>query len=125
MAFQVQKKDENLDNVPENKIGTKIVVTELFDNVSKNFELENFRNELCKELETAHAVVMVKGLAISFNGRPLGKRTLSLFRSDQLQPAFIEKSYENLGTSVVNVKIYAGIADRDLEKGGLVYFLQR
>jgi hypothetical protein len=120
--FKFKKKEENLDNVPENKIGTKIVVTELFDNVSKNFELENFRNELCEELETAHAVVMAKGLAISFNGRPLGKRTLSLFKSDQLQPAFIEKSYENLGTSVVNVKIYAGIADRDLERGGWYIF---
>jgi hypothetical protein len=120
--FKFNEKDENLANVSKKRIGTKIVVTELFDNVSKNFELENFRNELCEELETAHAVVMEKELAISFNGLPLGKRTLSLFKSDQLQPAFIEKSYEKLGTSAVNVKIYAGIADRDLEKGGWYIF---
>jgi histidine kinase/DNA gyrase B/HSP90-like ATPase len=120
--FKFKEKDETLDNVPKNKIGTKILVTELLNNVSKNFELENFRNELCEELETAHAVTMAKGLAISFNGRPLGKRTLSLLKSDQLQPAFIEKRYENLGESVVNVKIYAGIADRDLEKGGWYIF---
>lgn len=120
--FKFKEKDENLDNVPKHKIGTRIVVTELFENVSKNFKLENFRNQLSEELETAHAVVMAKGLAISFDGRPLGKRTLSLFKSDQLQPAFIEKTYKNLGPSVVNVKIYAGIADRDLEKGGWYIF---
>ncbi len=120
--FRFKEKDETLKDVPKNKIGTKVTVTGLFESVSKVFVLENFHNELRQELETAHAIIMAKGLAISFNGHPLGKRTLSLLKSDQLQPAVIEKKYENLGDSTVNVKIYAGVADRDIEKGGWYIF---
>ncbi|NVM20274.1 MAG: ATP-binding protein [Desulfobacterales bacterium] len=120
--FKFKVKNESLKNVPEQKIGTQILIEELFESVSKSFGLGNFRKELCDEIETAHAVVMAKGLAISFNGRPLGKRTLSLYKSDQLKPAFIEKRYENIGPAVVKVQIYAGISDRDFEKGGWYIF---
>ena len=120
--FRFKEKKEDLTNVSEKRIGTKILITELFESVSNSFELGNFRKELCDEIETAHAVIMAKGLAISFNGRPLGKRTLSLYKSDQLKPAVFEKRYEDVGSSDVNVQIYAGISERDFEKGGWYIF---
>lgn len=120
--FKFKTKEEELADVPENKIGTKITVEGLHESVSRSFELDNFRKELCDEIETAHAVVMAKGLSISFNGRPLGRRTISLLNSDQLKPAFVEKMYNNIGLVPVNVKIYAGISERDLEKGGWYIF---
>jgi hypothetical protein len=120
--FKFKMKEEGLVDVPENKIGTKIMVEGLHGSVSRSFELGTFRKELCDEIETAHAVIMGKGLTISFNGRPLGRRTISLLKSDQLKPAFVEKKYENIGLAPVNVKIYAGISERDIEKGGWYIF---
>lgn len=119
--FKFKTLKENIDNKP-NKIGTIIKITELFDSVSKNFGLENFQNELWEELETAHSVIISKGLVISLNGKPLGKRTVSLLQSDKIQPAYFEKRYDNIGNSPVNVKIYAGISERDFEKGGWYIF---
>jgi hypothetical protein len=120
--FRFKKKEEDLEDVPENKIGTKITVKSLHDNVSRSFELGNFQKELCDEIETAHAIVMAKGLSISFNGRPLGKRTISLLQSDQLKPAYFETTYEFKESVSVNVKIYAGISERSIEKGGWYIF---
>ena len=120
--FKFKEKNEELFDVPENRIGTKIIVERLHESVSRSLSLENFRKELCDEIETAHAVVMAKGLSISFNGRPLGRRTISLLQSDQLKPAFIEKKYEDIDSVPVNVKIYAGISERDFEKGGWYIF---
>jgi len=120
--FKFIEKNEDIEDVPGDSIGTKITVSELFPSVSENFGLENFTNQLCNEIEMAHAVAMEKGLAISFNGRPLGHKTLDLLQSDQLHPAFFEEVYQNFGPSAVNVKIYTGISERDIEKGGWYIF---
>jgi hypothetical protein len=70
----------------------------------------------------AHALVIDKGLSIAFNGRPLGKRALTFLESNQLKPAFYEKSYKQFGNSVINARIYAGISERDYAKGGWYIF---
>jgi hypothetical protein len=120
--FRFSEKEENLENISSNKIGTKITVCDLFENVSNSFILENFKNTLKSEIEKKHSVAIDNGLAITINGIPIGKQILSLLCSDRLKPAYFEKSYKNFGDSEVNVKIYAGISERSFEKAGWYVF---
>ncbi len=120
--FEFKEKDTNVDDIDEKAIGTKIEVTELFKNVSANFKLENYLKEINSEIEMAHSLAIDKGLSISLNGRPLGKRTLTLLKSDKLKPAYYKKEYLNFGKSVVTVRIYAGIAERNFQEGGWYVF---
>ena len=119
--FQFKALDENLANVPEEKLGTIITVTNLHENISNEFKLENFKTRFHLELETAHAINLDKGLVITLNAIPLKVHPFSLLHSEQLQPAFKEIIYSKR-ISPVRVKIFAGIAERDLSRGGWYIF---
>jgi len=119
--FQFKELDENSADVPEEKRETIITVTNLHENVSNDFQLDNFKTRLHLELETAHAINLDKGLVITLNAIPLKVHPFSLLHSEQLQPAFKEIIYGE-GTSSVRVKIFAGIAERDLSRGGWYIF---
>lgn len=114
--FQFKELDEN--EVPEEKIGTIITVTNLHENVSNEFKLDHFKTRLYLELETAHAINLDKGLVITLNAIPLKVHPFSLLQSEQLQPAFKEITYNG----PVRVKIFAGIAERNLSRGGWYIF---
>lgn len=116
--FQFKELDENLADVPEEKRETIITVTNLHENVSNEFKLDHFKTRLYLELETAHAINLDKGLVITLNAIPLKVHPFSLLHSEQLQPAFKEITYNG----PVRVKIFAGIAERDLSRGGWYIF---
>jgi hypothetical protein len=120
--FHFKKLDENLANIPEEKRETIITVTNLHENVSNEFQLENFKTRFYLELETAHAINLDKGLIITLNAIPLKIHPFSLLHSEQLKPAFKEKTYNEGTPQQVRVKIFAGIAERDLSHGGWYIF---
>jgi len=116
--FQFKALDDTAD-MPEEKRETLITVTNLHETIANEFQLDNFRTRLYRALETAHAINVDKGLTITLNGIPLKKHPFSLLHSEQLQPAFKEITY---GEGTVRVKIFAGVAERDLSRGGWSIF---
>jgi len=125
--FEFQNVEENIENVPENEIGTRIEITQLYDSVSESFSLDSFETQLKQEMSLAHTQSMDRGLAISVNAIPLGHEPAKLFVSDKLKPAFVEKSYPSellvrRSGPPVNVKLFAGIAERSYHDGGWYIF---
>jgi hypothetical protein len=125
--FKFDHVQETLSNIPNDEIGTRIVLTELYEPVAENFRLENFLTSLKNEIRTAHTVSMDQGLAITVNGIPLQHDPQRLFVSETLKPGFFEKEYprerlDGLQGPAVKVKLYAGIADRSLHDGGWYVF---
>ena len=120
--FHFKEIQENIKDMSKDKIGTYIEITSLHEHIANEFDLENFRTSLIQEIETAHSVVMDKGLIITLNSIPLRSHALSFYHSDELKPAFTEKTYPDIGTSPVTVKIYAGVSDRSISEGGWYIF---
>jgi hypothetical protein len=113
--------------VPVDEIGTFIEIDSLYDPVAESFVLESFVNRLKQELAAAHTASMDRGLAISVNGIPLRHEPQTLFVSDTLKPAYVEKIYprevlDGKPGARVRLKLYAGIAERKLHEGGWYIF---
>lgn len=125
--FEFKTVEENISDVPEDKIGTRIEISELYDSVAESFDLDSFLTRLKNEMSLAHTLSMDKGLTITVNTIPLNNEPAKLFISDELKPAFVEKSYQRelldgkLG-SPVTVKLFAGVAERSLHEGGWYVF---
>jgi len=74
-------------------------------------------------LREAHSLNLGKGLEITLNSIPVKvEQSIALLYSEQLKPACQEISYTNQGNSPVKVKILAGIAERNLQRGGWYIF---
>jgi len=125
--FEFQNIEDKLIDVPKNEVGTRLEVTQLYDTVGESFGLENFLTRLKQEMSLAHSISMDKGLAITVNTIPLRHEPQTLFESDQMKPAFIERTYQGellngKPDARVNVKLYAGVAERSLHDGGWYVF---
>lgn len=125
--FEFAEVEENLTGVKDEDIGTRIEITQLYDSVAENFGLESFLTRLKQEMSLAHTLSLDAGLAITINKIPLLHDPAKLFVSENLKPAFIEKSYPSkvlVGEPgpPVNVKLYAGVAERNLRDGGWYVF---
>ena len=125
--FEFRNVEEQLTTVSADDIGTYIEITGLYPTVTDSFALENFVTRLEQEISLAHAPSIDRGLAISVNGIPLRHQPQTLFVSDKLKPAFVEKTYPRKdldGTegATVRVKLFAGVAERSLHDGGWYIF---
>lgn len=125
--FEFSNVEENVPDLPTGQVGTTIEITGLYENVAESFSLENFLNRLRQEMSLAHASCMDKGMVISINAIPLRYEPATLFVSDRLQPIFVEKTYarEDLAGEQgppVQVKLFAGLAERSLHDGGWYVF---
>lgn len=120
--FKFKELEEDLSQAPAAEHGTIIEVAPLHESVSAEFGRENFRNHLVAELEAAHQDSMDKGLAISLNEVPLQIRLAELLHSDQLQPAYREKTFQEPGRPLMTAKIWAGISKSDPPRAGWYVF---
>ena len=126
-TFEFSNVEENLDNIVPEDIGTHIKIDHLYDTVAETFSLANFITRLKQEMSLAHSLSMDKGLAVSVNGIPLRYEPQLLFASDTLKPAYIEKTYsrdviDGQRGSPVKIKLFAGVAERNLHEGGWYVF---
>jgi len=117
-TFQFQELKVDLVEIREDQTETTIEVKPLHEEVSKDFNLENFVSEFIIELERKHLLKMSRGLSIQVNGKLLEARQLQLLQSEVLKAAYWQKIFPG----PMNVKIYAGISDRDLKDGGWYIF---
>ncbi|MDP2983996.1 MAG: ATP-binding protein [Candidatus Latescibacter sp.] len=95
--------------VKEDKRGTTITVTNLHEDVSHSFGLENFKTELANEMKARLQDPISKGLAVTLNGIPVDAEPLELLGDDQLAPAFKELQYGDSPENRVKVKLYCGL----------------
>lgn len=103
-----------------NESGTRITVTKLLDNVKELFKLEAFVTELINQLEAAQQISLEKGISIQINDFDLRYKPAKFYYSDKLQPGYAEVTLEKYAD--VDIKIFSGITDRNLEKGGWYLF---
>lgn len=125
--FEFSNVEENISGISIDDIGTRIEIDRLYDSVAESFGLDDFLTRLKQEMSLAHVMSMDKGLAISINGIPLSHEPAKLFASDELSPAFVEKTYSHellVGKpgAPIKVKLYAGVAERSLHEGGWYVF---
>ncbi len=93
---------------PIKKRGTKITVTGLHKDVKSLFEIQTDVNDLVKELQREHLYSIDCGLNVSVNGFTLEAPELIFKASSNLKPFYWEKL-----DGPVEVRIYAGIAEKD------------
>ncbi|MCX5828030.1 MAG: ATP-binding protein [Deltaproteobacteria bacterium] len=125
--FEFKTVEEDLSDVPADKIGTRIEISELYESVAESFALDNFLTRLKNEMSLAHTLSIDKGLTITVNTIPLNNEPAKLFISDKLKPAFVEKIYQRELLDgkpglPVTVKLFAGVAERILHEGGWYVF---
>jgi len=119
--FEFAELEEDVEILPEDR-GTTITVNSLHKSVSENFELENFRTLLAKQIRGDHRENMDRGLDIIFNGIPLQFDPLKFLHSDKLKPAYKEITTGLEGEPAVLVKLYAGVAKSDPATAGWYVF---
>jgi hypothetical protein len=125
--FDFKEVSEGLSDISADEIGTVIEITDLYESVSESFRLDSFVSRLQQEMRLAHSLSLNKGLAITVKGVPLQHETQELFASDVLKPAYRyeyiprEKIAEGEGPGI-NVKLYAGVARREIADGGWYIF---
>lgn len=113
-SFQFQEKLRQELALKEN--GTRIVVSSLHENIKDRFSLEQFITELNNQLEAAQQISLEKGISIKLNGHELHPTPIRFYFSDTIQPGY--SKFELPAYPNVDVKIYTGVYERDLEKGG-------
>lgn len=120
--FTFAELEEDLDNEPDQQ-GTLLAVSSLHHGVSESFRSDRFQRRLFEELRTKHSLNIDKGLAVTLNQIPLQVRPFTLLQSDELKPAYIERSIP-VGDAdrEVKVRIYAGIAESKPEDAGWYVF---
>src|SRR5690606_33490853 len=116
--FQFDTFDEDLEEVSLQERGTKISVTKLREDVQDQFSDNNFIKRLISEIELENLYNIYKGISIKINGKALAARNLQLYKSDSIKTAFWEHDFENGMT----VKVFAGVADANLDHGGWYIF---
>lgn len=92
---------------------TKIVVENLYSEISEQFKLNDFINDLIYEVSLAHFMPINRNLKIKINDNEVPKYDFQLFQSNSINPQIEEKNIDG-----VVIKIIAGLSERDPEKSG-------
>jgi hypothetical protein len=108
-TFRFTKFEENLKkDYPPEKRGTKIVVTELNEDVFRSFSSDQDIQKLIDEIEREHIYSIDKGLKIRINKKPLKASQLKILMSDKITPGIWQKS-----EGKVKIKIIVGISEQE------------
>ncbi len=121
--FNFVRSQENIDPpLTSEECGTTITVTDLFEHIANDFDLENFRTRLAHEISDAHLNSLNNNLAISLNGIPLIDQPICLQDSQDIKPAYKELKLNPNGNGQILVKMYAGISEASPSAAGWYIF---
>jgi hypothetical protein len=119
--FKLASLEEDI-SVPINQRGTTIEVTNLHVSVRADFDLDNFRHRLTREIQEAHQEAIHNGIAITLNKIPLEEQPITLLTSEKIYPAFRSLKFQLNGGSPVRCRLYTGVAkSAPAEAGWYVY----
>ena len=103
--FELVEYGENTDNRP---IGTKIEVTELNEDSSRQFGLEYFRIRVENEIREKHGLFIAHGLAVRVNGSTIPSHEWQLIADNDFGPAYLEKTHNSQDSPVIS-RFFAGV----------------
>lgn len=92
---------------------TTILVEKLYKEVSEQFKLDDFINDLIYEVSLAHFIPINKNLKININKSAVPKYEFQIFQNNNINPQIEQKNIEG-----VVIKVIAGLSERDPEKSG-------
>ncbi len=113
--FQLEVIDQEAD------FGTEIIIDNIHTGIQNDFNLQYFIDELIKEVSKTHSLIIQKGFSIIINGAEVYPEPFLLKHSEHLVPEVISLVH-NVEGKEVNIKIYAGLGDRNINKGGWYVF---
>ena len=113
--FKLEKIDK------EETFGTEIIIDKIHSGIQNDFELQYFTDELIKEVSKTHSLIIQKGFKIIINGKEVSHESFLLKQSEYLIPEVISLVHK-VDNKEVNIKIYSGVSDRDINKGGWYIF---
>lgn len=96
------------DNDGSKAIGTRIEVTDLIEDSSRQFALEHFRTRIENEIREKHGFFIANGLAVRVCGSTIPSHEWQLIADENFSPEYREKYYNGSG-SPVKARIYAGL----------------
>lgn len=92
---------------------TKIIVTDLYPEISEQLTQYSFINELSKEVSIAHFKSINAGMKLYINEQLASTYELKLISTDKITP--VKKVFDNNG---VKTTIIAGVSERKIKEGG-------
>lgn len=117
--WTLQLNAENFQTpIPLKDTYTNIHITNLNKEVSANFIIQNFINELKLEIKEAHAYSLAKGLNIFVNGDRLSYNVPVLKSTDEINILMKNYVFDKDTEDEIKITLYAGIQKRDLTEAG-------
>ncbi|MDC4910246.1 ATP-binding protein [Acinetobacter baumannii] len=92
---------------------TKINVEGLYPQISKLLGEAEFENSLIRQISQSHFKCLRQGLRIFINNKRVKPYPITFYDNDEISPTVIIKDLDG-----VEVKIIAGISERNFHKGG-------
>jgi hypothetical protein len=117
--FTSKQKDMN-NNISD--CYTKIVVENLYNNISEELEEHYFLEELKKQISLAHSLIIQKGFEILINSEKVERKKFTIKYGENLKPLVVTIPFKTKDDEEVSIKIIAGLDNRDLNKGGWYIF---
>lgn len=105
-TFNLVESDENL-SVSEENTGTTIIVSQLHQGISEQFELTYFLNTLVNYIEKYRTIAVENGLQITVNGKTIIYSTQQIIESRNVTPYSFSKMIDD-----VKISVLAGIAPK-------------
>ncbi len=102
----------------ENSVGTKIVVSNLHQEVAHKFKTKVFESSIIESLKTKHRQFIALGLSIRVNGNSVIARDISfIFDRRNIEPS-VDSFQLKLGLSTIKIKIICGISESSPTRAG-------
>jgi hypothetical protein len=108
-TFKFTQVEPNLKNVPKEKQGATISVKPLREEVSREFKLGNFLQQLKMEIQSHLQIPISRGLSVVLNGIHLVAKPLMVYNDSRIAPAFLERKYPKGDKNPVYVRMYCGV----------------
>jgi hypothetical protein len=107
---------------PDDKLGTKIIVTELSDDARTQFADDTFLARLQSGIRVSQQQPINGGLTISFNGNSIIAPKWKLLANEGLTPGHLEFGDEFKPGVILRTRIFVGLADPSRENAGWYIF---
>jgi hypothetical protein len=107
-SFRFGEAEEDVE-IPEDEVGTEIVVTNLHEFVAEEFGQDRFVNRLRQQIALRELRLLQQGLDIRVNGEPLKAHPPLLLAGDDLSPIHIEEELAVDGAAL-RMSLWAGLA---------------
>lgn len=108
-TFKFTEVEENVKKYSKEKQGTTISVKPLREDVSREFSLGNFMQQLKMEIQSHLQIPISRGLSVTLNGIHLLAKPLMVYSDARIAPAYLENSYPKGEKNPVRVRMYCGI----------------